>query len=296
VTAYLSTHEVAAYLGIGERKIYELLRQRRIPASRVAGKWLFPRALIDLWVLQGAEGTRGLPAPGAPPPVIAGSHDPLLEWAVRESGCGLALMFDGSLDGLARLGAGQALVCGMHVPGPDDEWNLHEVSRVVLPSAVVVIEWSWRQQGLIVARGNPAGITGVADLERKDTRVIGRQPGAGSRVLLESLLAAEGISVDALTFVEPPARSESDVALAVLSGVADTGLGIGATVTGVNLDFVPLARERYDLVIARRDYFEPAFQTLLEFTRQTRFESRARELGGYDVAGCGAVRWNSPAP
>ena len=292
---FLSTHEVAEYLRIGERKVYELLRQKRIPASRVAGRWLFPRAQVDLWVLRGAQGTQGLPAPGAPPPVIAGSHDPLLEWAVRESGCELALMFDGSLDGLARLAAGRALACGMHVPGGDGDWNRHEVGAVALPAPAVMLEWAWREQGLIVPAGNPRGLDRVADLAA-GVRVAGRQSGAGSRVLLERLLDEAGVDAGSLTLVEPPARSESDVAMAVLAGKADAGLGIRSTVTAGNLDFVPLARERYDLVVGRRDYFEPAMQALMAFVRTPRFAARAAELGGYDVSGCGAVRWNSPTP
>ncbi|MCA8967662.1 MAG: substrate-binding domain-containing protein, partial [Planctomycetes bacterium] len=231
-----------------------------------------------------------------PPPVIAGSHDPLLEWAVRESGCGLALMFDGSLDGLARLGAGQALAAGMHVPDGSGGWNLHEVTGIALPAPVVVIEWAWREQGLVTAQGNPKGIRGIADLARPGVRVIGRQRGAGSRALLEALLAAEGLDATALTMVDPPARSESDVALAVLSGKADAGLGIRSTVTALNLDFLPLARERYDLVVGRRDWFEPALQALARFTTTPAFAARAADLGGYDIDGRGAVRWNSPAP
>ena len=292
---FLSTREVAEYLRIGERKVYELLRQQRIPASRVAGKWLFPRALIDLWVLRGVTGAEGLPSLVSPP-VIAGSHDPLLEWAVRESGCGLALMFDGSLDGLARLAAGEARVCGMHVPGAEGEWNLHEVTATALPAAVVVIEWAWREQGLLVPPGNPKSITGVADLAREGVRVIGRQPGAGSRALLGALLHAQGLAPERLTLLDPPARSEGDVALAVLSGRADAGLGVRSSVLAGSLDFIALTRERYDLVVARRDYFEAEFQTLMAFARGARFAARAHEFGGYDITGTGGVRWNSPAP
>ena len=105
-----------------------------------------------------------------------------------------------------------------------------------------------------------------------------------------------GVEPGALRFVEPPARSENDVALAVLSGQADAGLGIRSSVIPGSLDFVPLAHERYDLVVGRRDFFEPPVQTLMSFARTPRFAARAAELGGYDVSGCGRVRWNSPAP
>ena len=95
---FLTTKEVAAYLRIKERRVYELVRQRAIPCTRVTGKWLFPKALIDVWLAEGVDGEAAV----RPPPVIAGSQDPLLDWAVKESGCGLALLAGGSLDGLNR--------------------------------------------------------------------------------------------------------------------------------------------------------------------------------------------------
>ena len=98
----MTTKEVAAYLRIKERKVYELISARRIPCSRVAGKWLFPRCSLT-WVVQNSEGSSNLNAALNRPPIVGGSHDPLLEWCVRESGCELATMFNGSLDGLQRL-------------------------------------------------------------------------------------------------------------------------------------------------------------------------------------------------
>ena len=291
---FLSTHEVADYLRIRERKVYELLRLQRIPASRVAGKWLFPRALIDLWVLRGVEGGGQLPVP-SPPAVVGGSHDPLLEWAVRESGSELALMLDGSLDGLARLAAGKVLACGIHVRGEDGSYNTAAVAALALPAPVVVLEWAWREQGLVVARGNPLRLEGLADLPRTGARFVGRQSGAGARLLLDALLAENGIDAGALELLPAPARSESEVAMSVLSGAADAGLGIRANLGAAGLEFVPLTRERYDLVIGRRDFFEPPFQRLLTFTRTPRFTERASAFGGYDTHGTGTVHWNSPA-
>src|ERR671925_2437787 len=106
--ALLTTREVADYLRIKERKVYDLVRERRIPCIRVTGKWLFPKALIELWVIQNSEGGVQVTPAVDRPPVVAGSHDPLLEWAVRESECDLAVMFYGSLDGLKRYTQGKA--------------------------------------------------------------------------------------------------------------------------------------------------------------------------------------------
>ncbi len=100
----MTTREVAEYLRIKERKVYDLVKARRIPCTRVTGKWLFPRPLIDAWVSRSAAAV----TPPAPPPVIAGSHDPLLEWCLNQAGAGLAMLPGGSLHGIERLAAGDA--------------------------------------------------------------------------------------------------------------------------------------------------------------------------------------------
>lgn len=291
----MTTREVADYLRLKERKVYDLVRDRRIPCIRLTGKWLFPRALIELWVLQNAEGAQPLKAAVERPPVMAGSHDPLIEWAVREAECDLALMFNGSLDGLNRFAQGKARCCGLHVFDPDTgEYNRGLAARTLAGSDVVLIQWAWRQQGLIVAPGNPHGIRDLSGLRQAGLRFIDRQEGAGSRLLFHHLLQAHGIDETTLQMVHAPARNETEVALAIQDGKADVGFGIAAVARQCRLDFVPLQRERYDLIIGRREYFEPSFQQLLGFARTMRFAEKAEELGGYDISGLGQVIYNSP--
>ncbi len=115
---FLTTKEVAALLRIKERKVYELVSDNAIPVSRVTGKLLFPREMIEAWVWQHADYAAGTEGLHGRPPVLAGSHDPLLEWALRESGSELAAFFDGSLDGLARLAAGKAIAAGLMSTSP----------------------------------------------------------------------------------------------------------------------------------------------------------------------------------
>lgn len=290
----MTTREVAEYLRLKERKIYELVRTGAIPCTRVTGKWLFPRALIDRWLLEHGEGVaaRMRIEPAA---VIAGSHDPLLEWAVQASGCGLALLFGGSLDGLSRFARGEAVAAGLHVPDPEGgEDNVASVRSAELGREPVLIEWAHRRQGLMLAPGNPLGITGLPDIQRRQARLIDRQPGAGSRLRLDRLLAEQDMTRERLVVVDEPAVNENDVAREVHAGHADTGLGIEAAAREAGLDFLPLADERFDLVVGRRDYFEPPFQALLALTRTARFAERARTLGGYDLASTGTVRYNAP--
>lgn len=290
---FLTTKEVADLLRIKERKVYELATDGAIPVSRVTGKLLFPRELVELWVQRHVEYQGGRESLRPHPLVLAGSHDPLLEWALRESGSGIATFFDGSLDGVQRLAAGTALAAGLHVhDAASGEWNREIITRAMPGMPVVMIEWARRRQGIVLPAGNPAGVAGVRDL--LGLKVIPRQPNAGSQLLLEQLLEAEGIAADALQRVGPAARSETDVALAVADGKAEAGFAIEAAARQLRLDFVPLADERYDLAVWRRDYFEAPMQRLLAFAREPALAGRAEELGGYDVSELGKVHYNGP--
>jgi putative molybdopterin biosynthesis protein len=291
----LTTKEVADYLRIKERKVYDLVRDRRIPCLRVTGKWLFPKALIELWVIQNSEGAQQIKSAVERPPVVAGSHDPLLEWAVRESECDLAVMFNGSLDGVNRFAQGKARCCGLHVFEPaTGDYNRAVVEHSLAGLDVVLIEWAWREQGLIVAPGNPHRIRELSGLRQASLRLVDRQEGAGSRLLFHHLLHTQGIDVADLHFSMSPARSETEVALTIQDGKADVGFGIAAVARQCRLDFVPLQRERYDIAISRRDYFEAPFQRLLTLARTERFAEKAGELAGYDISGLGRVTYNSP--
>lgn len=288
----LNTKEVAAYLRIKERKVYELLKDKSIPASRVTGKWLFDKDRIDEWLAAGIEGDHG-DGHGAPnrPPIVAGSADPLLEWALRESGSGLALNAGGSLDGLARYRAGEAMACGMHVRADDGSYNV-EVVRDAGIRGAVLIHWAQREQGVVVAPGNPKGITGIADLKTKGARMVRRQDGAGSRILFDQLVADAGMDPSDLDTVAQPAHSETELALAVSEGKADAGLCVADAARQYRLDFIALTRERYDLLVNRCEYFEPGFQALLAFTRTEAFAQRVGEMAGYDVSDLGTVVFN----
>jgi len=293
---FLTTREVADYLRIKERRVYELVRQGAIPCTRVTGKWLFPRTLIDLWLSKNAAGE----VPVQPPPVLAGSQDPLLDWAVKESGCGLALLPGGSLDGIKRFAEGQVLATGLHLfDAESGDFNLPALranlsAPLLAGQGLVLLEWAWRRQGLVVSAGNPHGIAALGDLKAKRLKVVRRQSEAGSHLLLIHLLAQDGLSLDDLESAPETARGETDLGLAILEGRADAGLAVEAVARTLKLDFVPLMEERYDLLLRRRDYFDEPVQTLLAFARTSAFADRAAQMGGYNVTGLGTVRYNGP--
>jgi excisionase family DNA binding protein len=293
---YLTTREVADLIRLKERKVYDLVATGAIPCVRVTGKLLFPRNLVEAWLAHHIEYAGGVETLQSRPKICAGSHDPLLDWALREAGTGLAVSFGGSLSGLEQMANGQAQMAGLHLPEAGGEgpsgWNVEHLERALPGQPVVLIEWARRQQGLIVPPGNPLDLKGVADLAGR--RVIGRQREAGAFVLLERLLGEAGLVAGDLEFAEIPALTEADVAVAVGEARADAGLGIATAAHQARLGFVPLVEERYDIAVWRAAYFEEPMQKLLAFARTHRFAERAKALTGYDVSGLGAVRYNGP--
>ncbi len=294
----MSTREVAEYLRLKERKIYDMVAQGEIPHSRVSGKLLFPRTLVDEWVKQSTAGAT-LTAMRNAPAVIAGSSDPLLEWAVRESRCGLATMTYGSMDGVDRMVTGSACAAAMHIPSPGGNAARAGHRNVALASErlshldCVLIEWAKREQGLVVAAGNPHKIGKLADLTKPKLRVIQRQPGAGSYLLFLQLLTEARIDPDKLKTMQPAAQTETEIASAILDGRADAGLAVRAVARQFHLDFLPLTIERLDIAVLRPSYFDAPWQALMAFTGKPAFKRYAQTLAGYDIRGLGAVMWNA---
>lgn len=288
--ALMTTGETADYLRVKERTIYEMVARHTIPFTRATGKLLFPRRLIDAWL----EAQTELPAGGIapPPPIYAGSNDPLLEWALRQSGSGLAVLARGSVQGLDDLAEGRAVLAGLHLPDPTGQvWNTAAVKARLSGANVVQIHWARRTQGLILAPGNPLGVTGLRDAAARDLRFATRAPGAGSQRLLDVLLLREGLTLGDLNLAARPAETHGDLATLIETGEADCGLGLKAAAG--NLGFLPLFEgESFDLVMTRRAYFDPPVQMLLAFARTEAFEKRAAQLGGYDLESLGSVVWN----
>jgi len=262
-----------------------------VPCTKVTGKWLFPKAALDRWLAAGLA----LPALAhAPtPPIVGGSHDPLLEWALREGGSGLASLPEGSEAGLRRLARGEITAAAIHVhrlDGDDEAANLDVVADAPGLHDVVVIAFARREQGLVLAPGNPLQLRDIAAIAARRARLALRPQGAGAQLLLLALLARAGLAFDALALVKPPCPTGADIAQAVRSGRADCGIATRAVAQAAGLDFMPLTWEHFDLALHQRDYFRPGLQALFKFVRTAAFRDRAAELAGYDVSEAGDVR------
>jgi len=291
-SALLNVHEAAEWLRLGERKVYDLVAKGDIPHTRAGSKLLFSPDQLERWLASRAGGTR-LDAAGAT--TVAGSIDPLFEWAVRESRCGLALLTQGSLDGVERLAAGAACAALIHVPSPDlTDFNRHLAADKLKGRGVALVEWARREQGLVVARGNPKRIRTLRDLARREVTFMLRQPSAGARVLFERLLERDGVRRSSVRFHREEAMAGSDLAAAIQAGEADAGLAARSQARLAGLDFVPLVTERLDLAVSRARWFDGAMQSLWAFARSRRFASHAAAMGGYTLDGLGNVTWNDP--
>ena len=186
------------------------------------------------------------------------------------------------------------MACGLHLVDPATGSYDASVLAQSLPGiGFAVIEWARRQQGLVVAPGNPTKISSIADLRKRGVRVATRQEGSGSALLFSKLLTDAGLSFDDINTVGQPVSSETDIGVAVRESKADTGLAIEAVAREQGLDFVPLQWERFDLVVRYSEYFEPPLQRLFAFARTDQFRDRATSLGGYDIKNTGMVAFNA---
>jgi len=288
----LTTEEAAEYLRLSERKLYDLVAGGAVPCTKATGRWLFPKVALDRWLASGLVTPAGLTL-AARPPIVGGSHDPLLEWTLRESECGLASLPEGSEAGLRRLSRGEVLAAAIHLhrlDGDGETANVETVAQAPGLHDAVVIGFARREQGLLVARGNPNKLTDIASVAHSRARMAQRPAGAGAQLLLLAILGRADLAPDTLTLVKPVCPTGPDLAQAVRAGRADCGIASRSVAHAAGLDFVPLLWERFDLVLHQRDYFLPGPQILFGFMRKAAFRDQAAELQGYDIAEAGMVR------
>jgi len=229
--------------------------------------------------------------------VILGSHDntlDLLATRLKRQDPRLRLSSGhlGSQGGLMALRQGRAHLAGCHLFDPEtNSYNVPFIQRYLPGLPLKLINLAWRQQGLMVAPGNPKNIRTILDLVRPGVRFINRQRGAGTRLLLDYLLKKHNLSPNDVHGYDREEYTHMAVAVNVLAGTADVGLGIWAAAKALGLDFLPLTPERYDLVVPEATFQDHRFQTLLSVLRSPEFQEAAAALGGYDLKDCGTILW-----
>jgi putative molybdopterin biosynthesis protein len=219
-----------------------------------------------------------------------GSHDLTLDLlaqflATRSLGVRLTSANVGSLGGLIALRRGEAHLAGSHLLDPETgEYNVNYIKRYLPDNPTILITLVGRDQGWIVPPDNPLKLSNWADAANPDVQIVNRQRGAGTRVLLDYELNRLGIDPESVRGYEREEYTHLAVAAAVASGAANAGLGIYAAARALNLDFVPLATERYDLVIPQAHYESDLLRPLLDLLDDEEFRSSVAALPGYDVS------------
>ncbi len=227
--------------------------------------------------------------------LVVGSHDLALDILShflhqRAPLYDLSLAHVGSLSGLLAVRDNLAHLAGTHLFDPDSgEFNIPYIRHYLKDTPVRLVHFAWREQGLILPPKNPKNIKSLADLARPDVRFINRQPGSGTRVLLDYHLLQEGLQPREIRGYENEETTHLGVAVAVATGQADVGLGIKAAAELLGLTFIPLFRERYDLLV-RGDFFSSwIFGQILEILADETFRQEVAKLGGYEVSDMGRV-------
>jgi putative molybdopterin biosynthesis protein len=279
---------------------------RRVRLARIAGRLLaFPldsgRALLPADGVGSPDAAGGavvtlLDARPPEPALVAVGCDPafaLVAEALRSTpggGAGVLWLPRGSRAALEALARGEAHVAGIHLRDPaSGAYNLPWVRRVV-PFPCTTVRFAVWEQALVTPPGNPAEIRSVADLARPGVRLLNREPGSGSRDLLDTCLREDGVPPAAVAgYDAPAARSHLAVAEAVASGLAGAGVAIRAVAEPLGLGILPLAHEPYDLVIPDHFLELPGVRALLDQLRRPSLRAQVEALGGYDAAGMGGV-------
>ena len=293
----LSTKEVAQLLNVNEKMVYTLVAEKGLPASKVTGKWLFPRHLVEQWV---ETQTINYPDTGKLQPlqqgilVLAGSNDPLLDRAISlfnsQFQAPLAVFGNlGSMGGLRALRQNLCHIASSHLLQEDEQEYNFEYAFQELDSMPAVVNFSRREQGILVAAGNPKNISGAADLAKPGMRMVNRPLGTGTRLLLDREFKKAGIDGEKIEGYGDEVHRHLDVGLEILAGRADAGPGIGAVAGSLNIGFIPVRWERFDLMILKDHFFDEGIQQFLSLLHEAQFRQIAEALNGYDVSMSGKM-------
>jgi putative molybdopterin biosynthesis protein len=290
----LSTREVAQFLNINEKMVYTLIAEKGLPATKVTGKWLFPRHLVEQWV---ENETINFPKTRDPLPpyhgllIISGSNDILLDRTIslfnRLYPENVAVFGNlGSLGGIRALRRNLCHMASSHLLQENEQEYNFGFAEDELGQLPAVVNFCRREQGIIIAKGNPREIQGVADLGKPGLKIVNRPLGTGTRLLLDRELEKAGIEGNRIEGYDREFQRHLDVGLEVLAGRADAGPGIRAVAGLLNLDFIPLRWERFDFLVLKDRFFDKGVQLFVGLLHEPAFRELAEDLSGYDLNLC----------
>jgi putative molybdopterin biosynthesis protein len=298
----MNTKEVAHYLGVHEKQVYALIKSERIPATRVTGKWIFPKPLIDEWIESSANKALGQAKEksgrigGAL--LASGSNDPILDVLhthMRKTYPEFYIFSanTGSSDGLKALNMGYTDIAWSHLFDPETgEYNIPFLPTFLPKVKPVVVNLFQRELGFVVAPKNPFKVQGFDDLTQKGIRFINRQKGSGTRVLLDHHLKSLKIPTSKIKGYEREVYTHFEVGLAILSKEADVGIATIAVTKLLGLSFIPVTQESFDMILDQSTFFQKGIQAFIEILNSQGFRNRIEKLGSYDFKTSGKILYS----
>ncbi|WP_066314345.1 helix-turn-helix transcriptional regulator [Bacillus sp. FJAT-29814] len=293
--------EVAQIFQISKHTVYELIKRGELQAFKVGNKMRIEQAELDRFkenMKAPAKKSPTEPTPAAHntavPIRLSGSHDFLVEHFAKQATSALNVQIQpsyiGSLEGLMLLYRGQSDIAAMHLLDPTShEYNLPFIQQLFIYEQILVMRLAEREQGFIVAKGNPKDIQDFSDLTRKNVQFINRQKGAGTRFLLDSKLSAHGINPNKINGYDNEEWNHLSAASYISRGIVDVAFGIQSAASQLGLDFIPVARENFDLVFRFTDENKQSLTELIHYLQSDSFKNSLTYLEGYDVSQLGKI-------
>ena len=293
----LSTKEVARLLDINEKMVYSLVAEKGLPATKITGKWLFPRHLVEQWI---EANTINYPKPSTSLPpyhgllIITGSNDLLLDKAIslfNSLYSGHVAVFGnlGSMGGLRALRQNLCHIASSHLLQENENEYNFDFATKELEKMPAVVNFCKREQGILVQKGNPKKINEITDFAQPGIRIVNRPLGTGTRLLFDRKLKEAGIKCEKLKGYSTELYRHMDVGLEILAGRADAGPAIKPVASLLGLEFIPVRWERYDLLITKERFFDKGVQLFIGLLHEQAFIDLAKNLDGYDVTISGKV-------
>jgi len=299
----MSTKEVARYLGVHEKQVYALVKSNRIPSTRITGKWVFPKRLIDEWIeshaKQGLEKAREKSAPMGGALLACGSNDPILDMLqtyLKKAYPEFLILSanTGSTEGLKALNSGYTDLAWSHLLDPKSgQYNIPFLPTYLPDVKAVVVNLFHRELGLIMAPKNPLNIKSFEDLSKKGVRLVNRQKGSGTRVLLDHHLRELKIPVAKIKGYEREVYTHFEVGLSILSKEADVGIATIAVAKLLGLPFIPIAKESFDMILEKNTFFHKGIQAFIETLNSKEFRQRVEPIGAYDFKDSGKILYST---
>jgi excisionase family DNA binding protein len=299
----MNTKEVAKYLGIHEKQVYALVKSKKIPSTRVTGKWVFPKKLIDDWIESnaktGLEQARQKSRRIEGALLASGSNDPILDMlqTYMKKSYPEFYIFSantGSTDGLKALNMGYTDIAWSHLFDPKSgEYNIPFLSNYLPNIKPVVVNMFRRDLGFVTLSGNTLKLKGFHDLTKRGVRFINRQKGSGTRLLIDQRLIDLGISPLKIEGYDNEVNTHLEVGLSILGKTANVGIATMAASKFLSLYFIPITKERFDMILSQETFFHRGVQALIRLLHSEEFRHKVEKIGGYDLKDSGRVIYSS---